>query len=99
MATEKGSKTVDAGVQQSANAGESIRSLAQSVEEAAQAATQIAASSQQQLAGMDQVALAIENILQASTQNAASTKQAENVAHNLHELGQKLKEIVERYDV
>lgn len=99
MATEKGSKTVDAGVQQAANAGESIRLLAHSVEEAAQAATQIAASSQQQLAGMDQVAFAIENILQASTQNAASTKQAENVAHNLHELGQKLKETVEQYNV
>jgi methyl-accepting chemotaxis protein len=99
MATEKGSKTVEAGVQQSANAGESIRLLAHGVEEAALAATQIAASSQQQLAGMDQVAIAIENILQASTQNAASTKQAEGVAQNLHELGQKLKEIVEQYTV
>ncbi|HWP59042.1 MAG TPA: hypothetical protein VNL14_14210, partial [Candidatus Acidoferrales bacterium] len=57
----------------------------------------IAASSQQQLAGMDQVALAMENIKQASAQNVAGTKQAETAAHNLNELGQRLKQMVERY--
>jgi methyl-accepting chemotaxis protein len=67
--------------------------------EAAQAATQIAASSQQQLVGMDQVALAMENIKQASVQNVASTKQAETAAQNLHELGQKLKQVIDRYKV
>jgi len=46
---------------------------------------------------MDQVALAMENINQASTQNVAGTKQAETAAHNLNELGQKLKGIVEQY--
>ena len=99
MATEQGSKAVEAGVKQSTSAGESIRTLADGVAEAAQAATQIAASSQQQLVGMDQVALAMENIKQASTQNVASTKQAETAAKNLHELGQKLKQLVERYKV
>jgi methyl-accepting chemotaxis protein len=73
--------------------------LAVSFAEGAQAATQIAASAQQQLAGMDQVALAMENIKQASAQNVASTKQAEVAAQNLHELGQKLKLLVGRYQV
>jgi len=73
--------------------------LADGITEAAQAATQIAASSQQQLVGMDQVALAMENIKQASAQNVASTKQAETAAQGLHELGQKLKQLVERYKV
>jgi len=99
MATEQGSKAVAAGVKQSAEAGESIRVLAESIAEAAQAATQIAASSQQQVVGTDQVAMAMENIKQASTQNAASTKQTEAAAQNLHELGQKLKQLVERYTV
>jgi methyl-accepting chemotaxis protein len=99
MATEQGSKAVEAGVRQSTESGESIRLLADSIVEAAQAATQIAASSQQQLVGMDQVALAMENIKQASTQNVASTKQAETAAQNLHELGQKLKLLIERYKV
>jgi methyl-accepting chemotaxis protein len=60
---------------------------------------QIAASSHQQLVGMDQVALAMDNIKQASTQNVAGTKQTETAAHSLHEVGQKLKQTVERYKV
>lgn len=99
MATEQGSKAVEAGVAQSTEAGESIRVLAESIVEAAQASMQIAASSQQQLVGMDQVALAMENIKQASTQNVASTKQAETAAKGLHELGQKLKQLLERRQV
>ena len=99
MATEQGSKAVESGVQQSVEAGESIRALAETIAEAAQAATQIAASSQQQLVGTDQVALAMENIRQGSTQSVAGTKQAETAAHNLHELGQKLKQMVEQYRV
>ena len=55
--------------------------------EAAQAATQIAASSQQQLVGMDQVAAAMENIKQASTQNVASAKQLETAARKLNDAG------------
>jgi methyl-accepting chemotaxis protein len=99
LATEQGSKAVEAGVKQSSETGDSIRVLAESIGEAAQAATQIAASAQQQLVGMDQVALAMENIKQASAQNVASTKQAETAAQNLHHLGQKLKQLVEQYQV
>ena len=97
LATEQGSKAVENGMKQSTEAGESIRVLAESIAEAAQAAAQIAASSQQQLIGTDQVAMAMENIKQASTQNMAGTKQAETAAHSLHELGQKLKRLVEQY--
>jgi methyl-accepting chemotaxis protein len=99
MATDLSGKAVAAGVQQSDAAGEAIRMLAESVVEAAQAALQIAASSQQQLVGMDQVALAMESIKQASTQNMAGTRQAETAAQNLHELGLKLKQLVERYKI
>ncbi|KAF0163506.1 MAG: methyl-accepting chemotaxis sensory transducer, partial [Rhodocyclaceae bacterium] len=62
--------------------------------EAAQAATQIAASSQQQMVGMDQVALAMDNIKQASMQNVAGAKQAEVAAQQLHELGQRLGSLI-----
>jgi len=94
LATEQGNKAVQAGVKQTAETGESIRLLADSIAEAAQAATQIAASSQQQMVGMDQVAQAMENIKQASVQNVAGTKQAETAAQNLHELGQKLNDLI-----
>jgi methyl-accepting chemotaxis protein len=97
MATEQGSKAVEVGVKQSTQAGQSIRTLSDSVTEAAQAATQIAASSQQQLVGVDQVASAMENVKQASTQNADSARQLEAAVHNLNELGQKLKTSVSQY--
>src|SRR5205823_9143984 len=99
MATEQGSKAVEAGVKQATGTGESINVLADNIAAAAQAATQIAATSQQQFVGMDQVALAMENIKQASAQTVTSTKQAETAAQNLHAIGQKLKEMLERFKV
>jgi methyl-accepting chemotaxis protein len=99
LATEQGSKVVDAGTRQTEVAGESIQALAGSVTEAAQAATQIAATSQQQLVGVDQVAAAMESIKQASTQNVASAGQLASAARNLNDLGHRLKQMVERYKV
>jgi len=99
MATEQGSKAVEVGSQQTAVAGEAIQALATSVNEAAQASTQIAASSQQQLVGVDQVSGAMESIKQASVQNVASAQQLEAAAGNLNELGQRFKQMIERYKV
>ena len=99
MATEQGSKTVEATVKQSAQAGEAIRILAESSSEAEQASTQIVASSQQQVIGMDQIGVAMQNINQAETETAVSMVQYEKSAKNLHELGQKLKDLVERFTV
>lgn len=99
MATEEGGKAVEGGLHQTEAAGESIQSLADSVHEAAQAATQISASSQQQLVGVDQVASAMESIRQASTQNVESARQLEVAARNLNDLGQRLRKTVERYQV
>jgi methyl-accepting chemotaxis protein len=99
LATEQGTKAAEAGLRQSNDAGEAIRALAAAISEAAQAATQIAAISQQQLVGMEQVAVAMENINQASAQNVASTRQSESAAQNLHDLGEKLQELVAQYRV
>jgi methyl-accepting chemotaxis protein len=99
MATEQGSKAVEAGVKQSLQAGDAVQKLGESIAEAAQAATQIAASSQQQMAGMDQVAQAMENIKTASTQNVASTRQTQVAAQDIGELGRKLTELVALYRV
>ncbi len=99
MAAEQGSKAVDAGVKQVNQSGDAIRTLAESIVLAAQAATQITASSQEQLIGIDQVTMAIQNILQASRQNATGTQQAEAGAKNLNQLGQNLKQVVGRFTV
>jgi methyl-accepting chemotaxis protein len=97
MATEQGGKSVESGVLQATQSGDSVRTLADSVMEASQAATQIAASSQQQLLGMDQVATAMESIKDATAQNIAGARQSEAAAKNLQELGHKLKDLVGRY--
>lgn len=97
MATERGHKVVEAGVTRSQSAGEAIREMTESIASVAQAAMQIATSSSEQLVGMDQVATAMENITQASHQNAAGTKQAEESARALHELGSRLREVIDRY--
>jgi methyl-accepting chemotaxis protein len=99
LTTEQGSRTVAEGVVLTTEAGAAIQALAESMSGAAEAAAQIAASSQQQLAGMDQVALAMENIRQVSAENAASSRQSEQAAQNLHELGRKLREASERFKV
>ncbi|MEW6209392.1 MAG: CHASE3 domain-containing protein [Acidobacteriota bacterium] len=99
MVTEQGSKAVEAGVERSVTSGEAIRTLSDSIAESAQAATQIATSSQQQIVGMEQVAAAMESIKEASAQNAAGCQQAEVTARGLNELGQKLKQLVGRYKV
>ena len=99
MATEQGSKAVESGLKQSMQAGEAIRILAESSNEAVQAATQIVASSQQQVVGMDQIGIAMQNINQAGTETAVSMVQAEKSAKNLFELGQKLKRLVDQYKI
>jgi methyl-accepting chemotaxis protein len=97
LATEQGNRAVEAGVKKSILAGEAIRILAESSSDAVQAATQIVASSQQQLIGMDQIGLAMQNINQAGIESAVSMNQAEDALTNLHDLGRKLKELVEKF--
>lgn len=97
LATEQGNKAVEAGFLQSAQAGESIQVLSGGVAEAANAAAQIAASSQQQLIGVDQVASAMESIKQASIQNVEGARQLEAAARDLKALGEKLRQLVGRY--
>jgi len=99
LATEQGAKAVENGVRQSREAGEAILQLAESIGENASAANQIAVSAQQQMVGMDQLAMATANIRETTSQNMESTRQAEVAAHSLHELGIRLKQLVERYKV
>ena len=99
MAAEQGGKAVEAGVKQSAQAEESILSLANSIMQSAQVAAQIAVANQQQVTGIEQVTTAMENIKQATTQNSGSMKQLETTAKSLAELGQGLKESAKQYTV
>lgn len=97
LVTEQGTKAVEAGVSQSVEAGSSIRQLAKNIAEAAQAVVQIAAASQQQLVGMDQVVSAVDSIKEASTQNVDTMGQMESAAQQLAIAGSQLQDLVGRY--
>ena len=94
MATEQGTKQANVGSAQAAEAGETIRALADAVTQAAQAAAQIVASAGQQAIGMEQIRQAIGNIHEATQQNLQSSKQAELAATELNRLGSTLVELV-----
>lgn len=96
-ATGQGHKAVEDGALQSAQAGESIAILADEIAQAAQAAQQISASSREQLAGMEQVAVAMGHVKEASAQNVDSARQLEGFARNLNDLGQRLEHLLTQY--
>lgn len=99
MATEQGSKAVEIGSVLANESGEVIELLAETVEEAAQSALQISTSTQEQMAGMDQIVPAMENIKHASEQNVLGTRQTQTVAGNLSQLGQTLKDTTAKFHV
>ncbi len=93
MATERGGKAVDKGVDQSEKAGIEIDTMADMSRESADASVQIVASSQQQLVGMDQVAQAMESIKSASQQNVEGARQIESAIADLDRVGQRLQQL------
>ena len=99
MATEEGTKGVERGVRLAQQTRTAIEQLAGVINQSAQNAAQMVAAGQQQAAGVEQVALAMNNINQATLQSLASTRQAERAARDLHELAQRLSEMVIRYQV
>ena len=73
--------------------------MTDSANEAANSAIQISASSQQQMAGMEQIVPAMENIRKAIEQNVVGTKQTQEAANKLNELGVSLKNMLIKYKV
>lgn len=99
MATEQGIKAVDAGVEQSALAGQSIEALVSSVVQSSQEASVIEASSDQQAVGVEQVSSAMARIEQTVSENLQSTAQLKNAAQKLRTLGEQLQASMDRYKV
>jgi len=96
-AAEQGTKVVELGVHQAAQTGDAIQLLAESCEGSAQSSFQIAASSQQQVVGVDQISTAMKNINQASMETAAGMRQSEVAAQNLNDLGRRLQILVSQF--
>jgi methyl-accepting chemotaxis protein len=90
LSTEEVTRGVTGAIKVGGQAGETIKSLADTLTETAQAVRQIAASVGQQATGMSQINQAIKNIDQVAKQNTVATRQATQAAENLDQLGRQL---------
>ncbi len=99
MSTDDGGRVVDKGQELIKATQEAIELLSESIIRAAQASIQIASSSQQQLVGMDQVVMAMENIRESSSQIATTTHQTNISVNDLHQLGERLQDMINFYKV
>jgi PAS domain S-box-containing protein len=97
IAAEEGTKSVSGAITIVNQSGATIRTLADTISDSAQAASQIAASAGQQAAGMAQIHQAMKNISQVATQNLAAVRQSERAAQDLNALGTTLQELVAGY--
>lgn len=83
-------KSVTAAVRVSAQAGETIRTLADALVEAAQAATRIVAGAELQATAMAQIKQATTHIDEVAQQNQAAAQKQKRAAENLSELAAQL---------
>jgi methyl-accepting chemotaxis protein len=97
LATERGSNAVKKGLELSSVAGNAINELSINIKDSAEASIQIAAGSQQQVSGMDQLAATMENIKEALQQNVNGTQQLEAAAQSIDNLGNKLQSMASQF--
>lgn len=99
LASEQAAKAAEAGIQQTLDSGEAIRTLAQSLAEATSAVAAITQTSQRQLVDVEQVTAAMKLIDDASRANLASVRQIEESIQNLTAVSRSLEQLVRRYNV
>ena len=97
LATERGSNAVKEGLELSSVGGKAITELSANIKDSAEASIQIAAASQQQVSGMDQLAATMENIKEALEQNVNGTNQLETAAQSIDSLGLKLQSMASEF--
>ena len=99
LATERGTNAVKEGLELSAVGGKTIKKLSDNIKDSAEASIQIAAASQQQVTGMDQLAVTINSIKEALDQNVYGTQQLETATQSIDELGQKLQSMANEFKI
>jgi methyl-accepting chemotaxis protein len=95
MATETGSKTVEAGSRQFVEVAASLREISGLVSTTSEAAREIELSTKQQSTAVEQVNVAIASVAQASKENEVSTKQTLQTAAQLASLSRDLLKVVQ----
>jgi methyl-accepting chemotaxis protein len=99
LATERGTKVVEESLGLTHRAGDGIRSLAGTIQDAALAAQQISASVHEQSVGMDQITQAVKDMSEGTAQFVAGAQQSQQAAEDLNNLSRQLTSLTERYQV
>jgi methyl-accepting chemotaxis protein len=94
LSTEEVTKGVAVANKVAVQVGETIKVLTDTLAETAQAAAQIVASAGQQATGMTQIHQAVRNIDQVAKQNLVATRQAEQAAQHLNQVGIQLTKFI-----
>jgi methyl-accepting chemotaxis protein len=94
MVTEQGTKRVEEGSILIEGLGSTITDLGQVIEETTDSTRQIAATANQQVAGIEQITGAMRNIEQATQDNAAGITQLEQAAQRVRAVSEQLTAIV-----
>lgn len=97
MATEEGSKSVDAGVKKVLQAGDTITSVISTTKDTYDSVQEIAIASRQQSLAIEQVSEAMSDINQRMKQTVASSNEMLQAAESLSGLGKELQEMVSKY--
>lgn len=95
MATEDGSKAVDAGTRQFQEVTTSFRQIADRVQTTTDASREIELGTRQQVTAVEQVSTALQGIVQAATQNETTTRQTVDTASQLAGLSHKLLQLIQ----
>ena len=99
MATEQGTKGVNAGSETVTHAAHTIQELTSAVEESAQAAQEIVAGVEQQTIGLDQIVIGMSEMAQAAQQTATGAAQSQQAAQTLTTTAAALQQSVSRFTV
>jgi len=97
MLTEEAVKRVDLGRHQADVAASAIRSMTANIDQSVQAFQQIVAGTNQQQIGFENVMRALKDMSRANEQTAIGTRQTENAAANLTDIGLQLRTVTEAY--
>ena len=97
LATEQGTKGVQAGSEQVNRTMQTIQELASVVDASSQAAQQIVAGVAQQAIGLDQIVIGMSDINQAAQQSAAGAQQTQQAAQDMNVSAEQMKRIVAQY--
>ncbi len=99
LASREGTEVVERGLELTDRAGQGIRSLSDTIQEAFGAAQHIAASAHQQSVGIEQIAQAMNHVNEGTSQFLDGAHQSQMAAEKLNDLATQLAAVTERYRV